>query len=134
MELKDGVVKLSGFSDAVFICDWGDEAEGYIIQINGKNYAVYKDPDDGYRSYGRFYETNESCRNTFPPQDVLLETITTEGGYDWYESPKTDGVIITNPETGKLILNISTIWYDSYYPIAYCEFHPENLPINKNRK
>jgi hypothetical protein len=134
MELRDGVVKLSGFSDAYFNCGWDEKVEGYVIQINGKNYGVYRDPDDGYRSYGCFFETDKPCKNTFPPQNVLLKTITTEGGYDWYEDPKTDGVIITNPETGELILNISTTWYDSYYPMGYCEFHPENLPINKNRK
>lgn len=130
MELKDGIVKLSGFCEATF--EFYDElVDGFIIQINGINYGACRDPNDGYRSYGAFFETNQPCTNTFPPQDVELERIDDKGGYDWCEEPRRTMLYLGNPATKEVILEVGTIWYDSYYPMGRCYFNPEALPINK---
>lgn len=131
-------VKLSGFCDATFHCGYDDEpTEGFIVQINGKNYAAYRDPDDGFRSYGAFFETEEACSNTFPPQEVIMEEIDKEGNY-WPDEgeeakPKQKGIILKNPETGETILEVTTTWWDEFYPVGHCSWSPENLPINKSR-
>lgn len=137
MELENGIHLLSGVSDTTVHCGYEDDdpVNGYIIRIDETNYCIYEDPDDGYRSYGVFHETDERCTNTFPPQEVMVEVYNT--GWieedDYYES-KQEGMKITNPKDGSLILEIGTKWYDSYYPMAYCEYHPENLPINKDKE
>ena len=130
MELKDGIVKLSGFCEATFEF-YDEKVDGFIVQINGTNYGACLDPDDGYRSYGAFFETNQPCTNTFPPQDVELERIDDKGGYDWYEEPRKTMLYLGNPATKEVILEVGTIWYDSYYPMGRCHFNPEALPINK---
>lgn len=134
MELKDGIVKLSGFCETTFYVGWDNDepVDGFIVQIDGKNYGAYVDPDDGYRSYGTFFETDQPCTNTFPPQDVLLERVEEAGGYDWYEEPESKMLYLYNPATKEVILEAGTIWYDSYYPIGRCAWYPENLPINCN--
>ena len=134
MELENGKVILTGFCDATFYVGWNnEEVEGHIVQINGKNYACYVDPDDGYRSYSSFFETDEPCTRTFPPQEVEYEEISEEGGYDWYEEPKRSGMMLSNIDTKEVILYISTVWHDGYYPTGVVHWHPENLPINKER-
>ena len=134
MELKDGIVKLSGFCEATFYVGWDNDepVDGFIVQINGVNWGAYVDPDDGYRSYGSFFETDEPCTNTFPPQDVLLEQVDDGGGYDWYEEPKMSMLYLANPTTKEIVLEVGTMWYDSYYPMGRCYFNPLALPINKS--
>ena len=124
-------VMLSGFCEATFNVGCGEETDGYIIQIDGKNYAAYRDPDDGYRSYGTFLKTDKECTRTFPPQEVIMAEIYDEGGDNWYEEPKQSGIILKNPDTREIILDVSTVWYDSYYPVGCCSWHPENLPVNQ---
>lgn len=129
------IVKLSGFCDATFYTGWNNDepVDGFIVQIDGVNYGAYVDPDDGYRSYGAFFETDKPCTNTFPPQEVLLMATEDEGGYNWYEKPKISALYLVNPVTKEKILEAGTIWYDSYYPMGRCYFNPEALPINKNK-
>jgi hypothetical protein len=133
MKLENGIVKLSGFCEATFYVGWNNDepVDGFIVQINGMNYGAYVDPDDGYRSYGSFFETDKPCTNTFPPQDVLLEQIDDEGGYDWYEEPRMSMLCLTNPATKEVILEAGTVWCDSYYPMGRCYFNPTAMPINK---
>lgn len=133
MDLKNGKVILTGFCDATFHVGWNnnEEVDGHIVQINGKNYGCCVDPDDGYRSYGSFFETDMPCTNTFPPQEVEYEEVCEEGGYNWYEDPKRSGMMLSNILTKEVVLYVSTVWYDSYYPMGHVEWHPENLPINK---
>lgn len=134
MKLENGIHLFSGISDTTVSCGYGDResANGYIVQIDGANYCIYEDPDDGYRSYGVFCETAEECTNTFKPQKVMVEVYDTgwEEQEDYGEY-KRAGVKITNPNDGSLILEIATQWYDSYYPMACLSYHPENMPINK---
>lgn len=136
MELKDGIVKLSGFCEATFYVGWDNDepVDGCIVQINGKNYGAYVDPDDGYRSYGSFFETDKPCTNTFPPQDVLLERVEDNGGDDLYEEPKRGILTLANPATKEVILEVGTLWYDSYYPMGRCYFNPAAMPINQEKR
>ena len=129
---KSTLVKLSGFCEATFNCGWGgeDQVEGFIVQLDGKNYGCYRDPDDGYRSYGSFFETDKPCTRTFEPQSVIYVNINDEGGDDWYEDPKYKGILLKNSKD-EIILEVSTTWYDSYYPIGHCSWNPQNLPINQ---
>ena len=125
-------VKLSGFCRKDFEIGFHNESvEGFIVQIDGKSYASYVDPDDGYRSYGVFFETDEKCTNIFPPQDVLLDIIEDNGGDNWCEEPQCKLWRILNPETKEVILECGTVWYDSYYPMGRCYFDPTKMPINK---
>ena len=133
IDIENGVHYLSGISPATFSTGWDEEIEGYVVQIDGQNYGIYSDPDDGYRSYGCWFPTDIQCTNTFPPQKVLVEQIDTDWEYEDEEDcypTKRCGLYITNEEH-ELILHIGTVWYDSYYPMATFEYHPENLPINK---
>lgn len=135
------MVKLSGFCDATFYTGWNNDepVDGFIVQIDGVNYGAYVDPDDGYRSYSSFFETDQPCTNTFPPQDVEMECIY-EGGGEYYDedgdlhyAPEKKMLLLSNPTTKEVILEVGTVWYDSYYPMGRCYFNPEALPINKNK-
>lgn len=138
LELKDGIVKLSGFCEATFYVGWNNDepVDGFVIQIDGVNYAAYEDPDDGYRSYGSFHKTDKPCTNTFPPQEVLLERVKEEGknGLDEEPEPEREMLYLANPVTKEVILEVGTTWYDSYYPMGRCFFNPAAMPINKNNK
>lgn len=125
--IKEGWHYLEGF------CDHEEEGgyetySGVIVRIDGKNYFAYENPDDGYRSYSEFEETDAPCTNIFPPQRVMIKTYDDENDYT-----RDKGIIIANPDF-ELILKIGTDNYDDYYPMAVYEWHPENLPINKNFK
>lgn len=130
---KSKIVKLSGFCDATFYVGWNNDepVDGFIVQIDGKNYGCHVDPDDGYRSYGSFFETEQECTNTFPPQEVLYVSFDEEGDSDMNEEPKRRGISLKNIETKEVILDVSTVWYDSYYPVGHCSWHPENMPCNQ---
>lgn len=128
----DKIVKFSGFCEATFEAGmYYDNVDGFIVQLDGKNYGCHIDPDDGYRSYGTFFETDQPCTNTFQPQEVILRQVEEEGGYDYNEEPKTSMMYLINPATKETILEAGTIWYDSYYPMGICNFNPEAMPINK---
>lgn len=124
--IKEGRGFLEGVCDCTKKNNWGEEGNGYIFLLNGKNYAIWENPDDGYRSYCEMEETYLPCTNTFPPQEVFVELYDREEGYG-----KNMGIIIRNIDDASLILKICTENYDDYYPCARMEFHPENLPINK---
>lgn len=103
-----------------------NEGNGYIFRLNGKNYAIWENPDDGYRSYCQMEETDLPCDNTFPPQEVFVVLYDCDGDYS-----KNKGILIYNIDDGSLILKLGTDNYDDYYPCARMEYHPENMPINK---
>lgn len=129
----DKIVKFSGFCEATFEAGmYYEKVDGFIIQIDGVNYAAYVDPYDGYRSYSAFFETNQPCTNTFPPQEVIWQ-VKNDGNYDNCsdEEPRSEMLYLLNPTTKETILEAGTIWYDSYYPMGVCFFNPEAMPINK---
>ena len=133
-EIPDGKVLLSGIDTvAVKVGFYGeDSTNGIVIQLNGKNYLCYEDPEDGYRSCSIFQEVSSKCKYTFPPQPVFVEhynVVINEYGYE----DSNHGIKIYN-DNKELILQVGTDHYDDYYPMAVFEWHPENLPINKNRE
>lgn len=133
-EIQDGKAFLSGIDTVtVKVGYYGEEcSDGVLFQLNGKNYLCYYDPEDGYRSTSRFFETTQKCKYTFPPQPVLVEQYDARYGEDFYGT-STHGIKIYN-EQKELILWVGTDNYDDYYPVAIFEYYPENLPINKNNK
>lgn len=134
--IKDGIHYLSGF-DEITVNTWMEDANGVALCIDGVYYGAHEDPDDGYRSYGCFYkiESDFEGTNKFPPQKVIVKNVRTRVFDEYYGDYSIDykGIDITNEE-GELILEVGTDYSDSYYPRAYCHWHPENLPINKDRR
>jgi len=135
--LEEGLHYFSGI-DEIFIPgdEWTDDTDGVVLIIDGQQYIAYKDPDDGYRSYGMFSPLYKECEvlTTFPPQLVLIEY------HDWdyiddecYIHFSGSVLTIRNSENNEEILRVGTDTSDGYYPMAIFDYHPENLSINKNR-
>lgn len=135
--IPDGKHLLSGVCEVtVKCCYYGDNtAEGIVLTIDGKNYTAYTDPDDGYRSYGAFYESGDDYpqKNSFPGQQVMVSN------EDWDEEDENgwphrgNKIAIYNIETGDEIFSCGTIHDDSYYPVGFWHYHPEYLPINAQK-
>ena len=115
--------------------DWLEDANGVCFILDGKHYFAVEDPCDGYRSYMEIEESDKKiCKRTFPPQEVFVETADKFGDdYQSYFGPA-DVLYIKNIEDASVILLLAEEHYDSYYPCAVCEYHPENLSINKNEQ
>ena len=128
LDIKQGRGFLEGICDYTKKAryEYEDDYNGYIFRLNGQNYAIYEDPDDGYRSWCEIEATDLPCKNTFPPQEVFVMLYDKEEAYG-----KNEGIAIYNIDDASLILKLGTDNYDDYYPTARMEFHPENLPINK---
>ena len=116
--------------------DYDDEYSQYeeavLLTIDGKNYIAMTDPDDGYRSYGCFFETEKYRQtNAFPPQRVFVKNIYDtsfeEESQMYYQY---EGIEIYNM-SGENILRVGTDISDAYYPMACFKYNPQNLPINK---
>ena len=128
LDIKQGKGILEGVCDYTRKAryEFEDDCNGYIFRLNGQNFAVCENPDDGYRSYCEIEATDLPCKNTFPPQEVFVILYDEVGDYT-----KNNGILIYNIDDASLILKIGTDAYDDYYPCAKMEFHPENMPINK---
>ena len=128
---------LTGVCEISVPCGYDGEnmAEGILLTIDGKNYLAYTDPDDGYRSYGCFFQTDEyDQKNPFPYQDVIVENRQwDEEDEDGYYQ-KGDEVVIYNAEDHSEIFRCGTDRRDDYYPCGYWHYYPQNLPINKQKK
>lgn len=94
----------------------------YLFCLDGITYEAAEDPCDGYRSWATINETDKKCRFKFPPQEVIAIEIGVE-----------NSLILYDAINGKLVLKIETDYFDSYYPCAVFEYHPENLNINKDK-
>ena len=132
--ISDGKHMLSGCSEHSFNVGWSgeDTVTGIIFTLDGKNYACYADPDDGYRSYGCLFETNDTPTNTFPPQEVFATT-ETEDSVDDNGWPRAYSILYLCNSAGEVILKLGTDYSDSYYPYGIFGWNPENLDINKSR-
>lgn len=131
--ISDGKHMLSGVDK---VCFEGDDFEpdihAVILKIDDKCYAAYENPDDGYRSYGSFHETDELPKTTFPPQPVIAENVHVEE-YDDDGWPTIYDMLILYNEKKDVILKVGTDHSDTWYPWAIFQWHPENLPINKGK-
>ena len=133
VDIKSGIHELSGINYYTGQLDWYNESSnGICFILDGKHYYALEDPVDGYRSMMVVEAANEKkiCKRKFPPQKV--EVVHEDYKPDRYYDSPNDLLCIFNPNDNSLILRIETEHYDSYYPCAVWEYHPENLPINKN--
>ena len=95
-----------------------------LFQIDGSNYLVIEDGDDGYRSYmNEIEKTDRVIKNTFLGQSVKCE----------HQGEETDILKIYSLDN-KLILEVGTDYFDDYYPCAVFNYYPENMDINQNNK
>lgn len=121
---------LSGVSLVCVDLGYEEYADAVLLTIDEKNYIGFENPDDGYRSYGCFHQTDVCQRNSFPPQKVFVKNVIENSWVEeMYEIYQYRGIEITN-EAGDLILRVGTDLTDAYYPMACFKYNPENLPIN----
>lgn len=135
--LDDGLYELSGVGYFTEIDDWtGDYIETIVLILNGVNYGISEDKNDGYRSYGRFNVLTSLPTNIqmteFPPQRVkVYSTHLKEFDEDSYYGTEKSYITIYNSKDDSLIAEVGTDYSDSYYPCAIFRWYPQNLPINK---
>lgn len=132
MELKDlqGCHKLSGVDyvtsekERTWFDNYGNDI---VICIDGTNYVLTENEDDGYRSFmEEILITDRTIRNKFPDQDVRIEYVEN----DENNVDEDDLIRIYSMKTGKLIIEVGTRNVTDYYPCAVFSFYPENLDIN----
>lgn len=100
----------------------GEYGNGYIIQIDGKNYIIVEVEVDGYRSYlGEIKEVNDKIDNVFEPIDVICRI---------EDSEYSDILNVVDCETNEIILIIGTEDCDDYYPICVMCWYPEKMTHN----
>ena len=132
--IENGLHIITGIGE----CSWYDEwyfryVEAVVVQIDGENYAIYTNPDDGFRSYGDIRKTEHKPTVTFPPEYVYAWTKEDEGetneGWSFHEVS-----LILNNLDGEELLRVGTDYGDEFYPVAIFEWHPELLAINKKSR
>ena len=134
MELKEleGRHKLSGVdympsTREEQYCSFGNDI---IFCLDGKNYIITEDENDGYRSYMTELETTDKqIRNKFSNQEVECKYV--EEYIDEYGIGSTCEILEIYSLDGKLIMRAGTDTSDGYYPYTVFEFKPENMDINK---
>ena len=119
---------------------WGDELDGLYIILDGKAYLAYRDPYDGYRSYGVFVEVGDeniltNIINKFPQQEVYFTETQEKTKDDELDYIVSDVLKqeFRNAD-GELILGVYTDYAEDYYPVGWVEYIPQNLPSNKIRE
>lgn len=129
--LPDGKYLLSGVDEYQTTNDFYENINGVVLILNGEKYIMAEDPCDGYRSYGVIdKDENVECINTFPPQEVMVESKVTEITEHFY-SRVNEMMTIKNPFTNEIIIELGTEDIEDYYPVGIFRYHPENLPINR---
>jgi len=135
VNITSGKHILTGVNYYHFRFDWMWEnecANGVCFILDDKHYYALEDPDDGYRSYMYIKEADKKiCKRTFPPQEVYVKNFEYRDN-EWHDGP-TDALYIMNADDNSIILKLEETHWDSYYPSANWEYHPENLSINKNQ-
>lgn len=131
--LPDGKYLLSGVDEYQTTNDFYENINGIVLILNGEKYIMAEDQCDGYRSYGILVKNeNVECLNTFPPQEVVIESKVTKIT-EHFDSISNEMMTIKNPFTNEIIIELGTENMDDYYPMGIFHYHPENLPINKNK-
>jgi hypothetical protein len=93
--------------------------------LDGKKYTAIEDPSDGYRSsMDRLTVSRGKLKNILPDTKVMVvfsrDRYSESGSLLWFYAV----------ENGKLVMEVGTDSYDSYYPAFVGHFNPENLPAN----
>lgn len=129
--IEDGLHMLTGIGQTSIHDGWNDtDIDGVVLQIDGKNYVVYEDREDNYRSYGEMRETDEAPKVTFPAEPVYAWNKSDSGMDENQWRVDWESLELRNVE-GELVLEIGTDHSDTYYPWVIFHWHPENLTINK---
>lgn len=132
--LGDGTHLFSGVADVNVQVGWPEDeeyADGIVMTIDGHDWLVYADPDDGYRSYGCLMMCDGKYKvPQFPAQLVHIKNYHEEGEDDGGWPIDYDKMVMTG-RNGRLILEIGTDHSDQWYPHAIFYYNPENLPINE---
>lgn len=116
-----------------------EDMDAVIFNIDNQLWAMYVDPDDGYRSYSCVHlATGEQLQNlymtNFPPQEVIVEFGNVNTSDDYGNTLENKAfMIIRDAITHKEIVNIGTDNTDDYYPYGYFIYHPENMYINQGK-
>lgn len=118
--LTSGIYEMSGID---IYTNPENDANGYLIELNGITYFFEEDPSDGYRSFTfGGIDNSRKCQYRFAKQKVEVKVIKE----DLFE-----GIYIFDLVTKELVVKIGTASYDAYYPMAIMEYYPENFAINQ---
>lgn len=111
--------------------EWDDGYWVKYFKLDGKVYAAWEDPDDGYRSYGCLTVVDHLLQDNLPPIEV--EATTEEWDYpgDGFDATSGWKVVLRDCANGKEILTVGTDTSMDYYPCAIFRWQPENLSINQ---
>jgi hypothetical protein len=133
VELKDliGLHTLSAVESGYVKDNGNDEYRGmkdcnYLsFVLDGKKYTAIEDPEDGYRSsMDRLVVDRGKLKNILPDTKVLAvfsrDRYSESDRLLWFYAV----------DNGKLVMEVGTDSYDSYYPTFVGNFNPENLPAN----
>lgn len=106
---------------------WGhryEQCQVMRLRLDGKVYAAFENPDDGYRSsMGKFIHfPNAKMTNVFPPVRVLAR-VRTQDRY----SGESEVLELLDVANGKVILEVGTEHTDDYYPSFVASWNPKNL-------
>lgn len=133
--IPDGKHWLTAVESVHFENDYGDEYNGYVIELDGVLYLAYEDPDDGYRSYSSLRPVAEGesfeIHNRFEPQLVVSEScrVTIDDPEDYFYEQDKQMFTLTNLRGGT-VLEVTTDYSEDYYPVGWVKYHPEELPAN----
>lgn len=99
------------------------EEKQVIITLDGVNYLIEEDPDDGWRSYLR----SISETDLVPTAPSISQKVLVRAHPD-----DEDGIMILNANTGEDILYAYTDSSDCYYPYAVINVFPEHIDKTSN--
>jgi len=93
--------------------------------LDGITYTAIEDPDDGWRSMlDEIIKSDDTVKNKFQGVEVIITHI---------DTIEKKALLFYDTKNGKLVMEIGTEYYDSYYPSFIANWSPENLSINEPR-
>lgn len=109
--------------------EWRHEENKNAVafKLDGIVYLAIENEADGWRSYCEELKiSNKDVHFHIPDTDVMCNMM--ENTF----SELNNVLVITDINTGKVILEVGTKNYDDYYPYCHFEYHPENLVWNQS--
>ena len=96
--------------------------------LDGVNYVAVEDPCDGWRSLCEELEISETpCKIQIPKTEVLCTMKPDDDRW----GVNNDVLVLTDCETGLVVLEVGTANTNDYYPYCVMEWTPENLSCNR---
>lgn len=84
------------------------------------NYEAVEDKEDGYRQSLECVRTTDTAPETVFPAIEVVGTLSADNDSDII-------LKLSNPKTGKSIIEIGTVDADDYYPGFVGDFYPQNI-------